>query len=61
MNDIKELYKDFMREALVVSNFFLYNGQDNTTVNASTRNDETNEYAVIEYSSNYPIVVTFDF
>lgn len=61
MPEIRELYKDFIREALIVSNFYLYNGKENTTVNGSIRADATNDYAVIEYTSQYPIVVMFDF
>lgn len=60
INDIEELYKDFVREVLIVSNFYLYNGQKNRGVTGTHRTDDINDYAVIEYNSQYPIIVAFD-
>lgn len=58
ISDIRELYKDFVREALLVSNFYLYNGSNNNNVTGKEDSDEKYDYAILEYVSNYPIVVT---
>lgn len=58
ISDIRELYKDFIREALLVSNFYLYNGSNNNNVTGKEDSDEEYDYAILEYVSNYPIVVT---
>lgn len=56
--DIRELYKDFIREALLVSNFYLYNGREKTSVTATESADSDYDYAVITYTSQYPIAVS---
>lgn len=58
ITDIKELYKDFVREALLVSNFYQYNGNNNNNVTGKESSAEKYDYAIIEYISNYPIAVT---
>lgn len=57
MNELKELYKDFIRESLIVSNFYLFNGRNNTNVTGTESADDTFEYAIIEYTSQYIISV----
>lgn len=56
MNELKELYKDFIRESLIVSNFYLFNGRNNTNVTGTESDDDTFEYAIIEYTSQYLII-----
>ena len=56
--EIRELYKDFVREALFVSNFYLYNGRGNTNVSGAESADEEYDYATITYTSQYPIAVS---
>lgn len=56
--DVRELYKDFIREALLVSNFYLYNGRDNTNVSGTETADTDFDYAIITYASSYPIAVS---
>lgn len=58
ISDIRELYKDFVREALLVSNFFLYNGSNNNNITGKENCDAVYDYAILEYVSNYPIAVT---
>ena len=57
ITDIKELYKDFVREVLLASNFYLYNGSNNNIAGKEKRGEEY-DYAILEYVSNYPIEVT---
>lgn len=56
--DIRELYKDFIREALLVSNFYLYNGRENKNVTGTEGANDEYDYAVITYASQYPISVS---
>ena len=58
IGDIKELYKDFIREALLVSNFYLYNGRGNKTVTGTEGANDEYDYAIITYTSQYPIAVS---
>lgn len=58
ISDIRELYKDFVREALLVSNFYLYNGSNNNNITGKENSDAVYDYAILEYVSNYPIAVT---
>ena len=58
ISDIRELYKDFVREALLVSNFYLYNGRKNTNVLGTVGADDDYDYAIITYTSEYLIVVS---
>jgi hypothetical protein len=58
ITDIKELYKDFVREALLVSNFYLYNGSNNNNITGKENSDAVYDYAILEYVSNYPIAVS---
>ena len=58
IGDIRELYKDFVREALLVSNFYLYNGRKNTNVLGTVGADDDYDYAIITYISAYSIVVS---
>lgn len=58
ITDIKELYKDFVREALLVSNFYLYNGSNNNYITGKENSDAVYDYAILEYVSSYPIAVT---
>lgn len=57
ISDIRELYKDFVREALLVSNFYLYNGSNNNNITGKENSDAVYDYAILEYVSNYPIAV----
>ena len=56
--DIRELYKDFIREALLVSNFYLYNGRGNTNVIGTEGTNDECDYAIVTYTSQYPIAVS---
>ena len=56
--DIKELYKDFIREALLVSNYYLYNGRGNTNVTGTEGTNDECDYAIVTYTSQYPIAVS---
>ena len=56
--EIRELYKDFIREALLVSNFYLYNGRDNTSVSGTEFTDADFDCAIVTYTSSYPIAVS---
>lgn len=56
--DIRELYKDFIREALLVSNFYLYNGRENKNVTGTEGANDEYDYAVITYASQYSISVS---
>lgn len=56
--DIRELYKDFIREALLVSNFFLYNGRGNTCVKGTDGTNNEFDFAIITYTSSYMIAVS---
>ena len=53
-----ELYKDFMREALIVSNFELFNGPNNNHITGHHTSDVNADYAIITYESNYSIVIS---
>lgn len=39
-NELEDMYKDFMKEILLVSNFYLYNGKDGSIINSSLSNDK---------------------
>lgn len=58
IDDLLELYKDFMREALIVSNFELFNGPNNNHITGHHTLDVNAGYAIITYESNYSIVIS---
>ena len=60
IEEVTELYKDFIREALIVSNFYLYNGRKNTNVVGKEKSDGNYDKSIIEYVSSYPIVINVD-
>ena len=58
LEQLKELYKDFFREIFIVSNFYQFNGKDDTEIDGTFVSDSVYDKVIVSIERQYPIVIS---